>query len=197
MSKELHAILQKYGLKFTMSITYENFDDTTYVSNGEFIMYFQGKKCGEMKFTYMGYMLIESMDFARCKKYNVPPPLSLGTIALYLSLAEIKQKECVCEVIKLNSCPYYKTTRRGTEFCLHCFYTKMGFEPDGDISQSWKELAQKCKLYNPKDEILCILCQCQKEKLIHLDTDHVNMEMIASFDHVYKNVRTQIRAMLE
>ena len=54
-------------------------------------------------------------------------------------------------------------SKKGTEFCLACFYQELGFEP---VNFESKEMIKKCSIYldkNDKNEKeMCILCRCQR-----------------------------------
>jgi hypothetical protein len=55
------------------------------------------------------------------------------------------------------------SSKKGTEFCLACFYQELGFEP---VNFESKEMIKKCSYYLSKydkdDKEMCILCRCQQ-----------------------------------
>ena len=93
-------------------------------------------------------------------KENIPVKL-FKVMLLYL----ISLYEKYINIVTLTALPSKDISRRGTEFCLPCYYQKIGFEP---INIDVKKALKKCrkdlqKLGNPiPKKHLCILCECQK-----------------------------------
>jgi hypothetical protein len=73
----------------------------------------------------------------------------------------------------------------GTEFCLLCFYQRLGFEP---VNYEAKEMIESCleqlEKINPNcynKPSMCILCECQKYKIKFTDKNisHLQVDMKA------------------
>jgi len=97
-------------------------------------------------------------------------PIKLSKI-LFLYLLSTSNKEYI-DKVTLTASPGGINSKKGTEFCLMCFYQTLGFEP---ANYDTKDMIKKClkklgKEYRKFPE-MCILCECQKNKVIFTDVD--------------------------
>lgn len=100
-------------------------------------------------------------------------PVKLSKI-LFLYLLSTCNKEYLgyIDKVTLTASPGGIESKKGTEFCLMCFYQKLGFEP---YNYDTKNMIKKCikilgKEYHKFPE-MCILCECQQNNVIFTDID--------------------------
>lgn len=114
----------------------------------------------------------------------------LKVLLLYL----IRLYEEEADTIFLTAQPSKDLSRVGTEFCLPCYYQKLGFVP---VDKKDINKVEKCKKYLSKidknfknDNEYCILCECQVpiSKYINVNDD---------LSRFYVDMRTIMKTMKE
>ena len=70
------------------------------------------------------------------------------------------------------------SSKKGTEFCLACFYQELGFET---VNFESKEMIKKCISYigeKKKEKDMCILCRCQRYNKNILKENFPDVDML-------------------
>lgn len=102
------------------------------------------------------------------------------TKVLMLHLLALYSKDEEIDYVSLVS----SSSKKGYEFCLACFYQKLGFEP---VHFESKEMVKKCLNYIGKTEKnMCILCTCQiysktNKNIMNFQTEiapHINLDFL-------------------
>jgi hypothetical protein len=150
-----------------------------------------------IKFSHLRYNIGENeknqseLNINIIKKYKIfqdgvefMPKLTIElTKILLLYLLALHDEEV--DIVSLTASPY-DAEKIGEEFCLSCFYQKLGFEPvNFESKQMIKECLKDIDKIKGKEK-MCVLCRCNKSKLDfdkniapHLDVRKLQIDMVA------------------
>lgn len=148
----IRKYLKKYNIILEIS---EKDDEKSNMTKGKFVISTKNDpKFGKFKYEFDETYLFITDIHIKQNKHKVPIKLLKIFLLYLLSMHSDKVK-----YVKLMADPY-SLLGVGTEFCLSCYYQKLGFEPDftNYIEECLRVLDSEYK----KLPSLCLLCECQK-----------------------------------
>lgn len=133
------------------------------------------------------------VDWIYIKKSKPELSVKLSKVLFLYLLASYSH---FIKTITLTSSAGIDPTKAGTEYCLPCFYQKLGFEPvDHKMVDRCLKKLKKINTEYEKLTSMCILCECQKYKLdfTKVDLSDLHVDMKALLPNLVKMLKDSYR----
>lgn len=163
--------ISEYLKKYNISLKIEENIDKDSIKGDLRLYVVDSKKTDNIDIGHLHYVIdldVKDINISWVR-INKKKPATTVKLSKILFLYLLSRYSDSLDTASLTSSHGNDITKAGTEFCLLCFYQKLGFEP---MNYETVRLVKKCKKKLKKiidncEEFssMCLLCQCQRHDI--------------------------------